>query len=150
MRPAGCNYLEGKVPSSPGKGTSRLNGRGVLSHCESDGSRKQSTGLTNRDRIPKVGDLRGLRLIRWSLEAGMMEEGLVQPRFVETPQPGDFESAFPHILLTELDRKVARCGHSFLRYADDAHLDPTRFLTERLKLGLNEAGSAVDWPSFAS
>lgn len=107
----------------------------------------------------KVRDPRVLRLIRRYLEAGMMEGGLVQPRLEGTPQGGPLSPLLSNILLTELDREVEKRGHSFCRFADDANiyvkskkagvrvkLGITRFLTERLKLVVNEAKSAVDRP----
>jgi len=58
-----------------------------------------------------------------------------------------------------MDRELARRGHRFVRYADDCNVyvrskragqrvkqGLTRFLTERLKLKVNEEKSAVDRP----
>ncbi len=67
----------------------------------------------------KVGDARVLALIRRYLEAGMMVEGLVQPRTEGTPQGGPLSPLLSNILLTELDRELERRGHTFCRYADD-------------------------------
>ena len=63
------------------------------------------------------------------------------------------------ILLTELDRGLDRRGHAFCRYADDCTIyvgsqaagervlaGISQILTERLKLKVNEAKSAVARP----
>ena len=95
----------------------------------------------------KIGDARVLKLIRRYLQAGMMADGLVQPRTEGTPQGGPLSPLLSNILLSELDRELERRGHAFCRYADDcniyvgseragARLLPslTGFLAERLKL----------------
>ena len=107
----------------------------------------------------KVRDPRVLLLIRRYLEAGMMDGGLIQPRVEGTPQGGPLSPLLSNILLTELDRELEKRGHSFCRFADDSNVyvkskragervkqGITRFLTERLKLVVNEAKSAVDRP----
>src|SRR5438067_5856889 len=107
----------------------------------------------------RVGDARVLRLIRRYLEAGMMAEGLVQPRTEGTPQGGPLSPLLSNILLTDLDRELERRGHTFCRYADDCNIyvasaragvgllqHLTRFLSERLKLTVNAAKSAVARP----
>jgi RNA-directed DNA polymerase len=107
----------------------------------------------------KVGDERVLKLIRRYLEAGMMAEGLMSPRTEGTPQGGPLSPLLSNILLTDLDRELERRGHSFCRYADDCNVyvrskaagervmaSLTRFLSERLKLTVNQAKSAVARP----
>ena len=107
----------------------------------------------------EVRDPRVLLLIRRYLEAGMMEGGLIQPRLEGTPQGGPLSPLLSNILLTELDQELEKRGHSFCRFADDSNVyvkskragervkqGITRFLTERLKLVVNEAKSAVDRP----
>jgi len=107
----------------------------------------------------RVGDARVLRLIRRYLEAGMMAEGLVQPRTEGTPQGGPLSPLLSNILLTDLDRELERRGHTFCRYADDCNIyvasaragvgllqHVTRFLSERLKLTVNASKSAVARP----
>jgi group II intron reverse transcriptase/maturase len=106
-----------------------------------------------------VGDRRVLQLIRRYLEAGMMAEGLVSPRREGTPQGGPLSPLLSNILLTDLDRELERRGHAFCRYADDCNIyvrsrqagervlaSLTRFLTQRLKLKVNAAKSAVARP----
>jgi group II intron reverse transcriptase/maturase len=107
----------------------------------------------------KIGDTRVLKLIRRYLEAGMMADGLVQPRTEGTPQGGPLSPLLSNILLTELDRELERRGHAFCRYADDCNIyvgseragmgllhSLTGFLDERLKLKVNGAKSAVARP----
>ena len=107
----------------------------------------------------KVEDGRVLKLIRRYLEAGMMAEGVVSPRTQGTPQGGPLSPLLSNILLTDLDRELERRGHAFCRYADDCNIyvrswaagervlaGISQFLTERLKLTVNEAKSAVARP----
>src|SRR5579864_7796127 len=64
-----------------------------------------------------------------------------------------------NLVLDELDRELERRGHRFVRYADDCNIyvrseragqrvmeSITRFITQRLKLKVNEAKSAVARP----
>jgi group II intron reverse transcriptase/maturase len=107
----------------------------------------------------KIGDARVLTLIRRYLQAGMMADGLVQPRTEGTPQGGPLSPLLSNILLTDLDRELERRGHAFCRYADDCNIyvgseragvelltSLTQFLAERLKLTVNHAKSAVARP----
>jgi RNA-directed DNA polymerase len=107
----------------------------------------------------KIGDARVLTLIRRYLEAGMMADGLVQPRTEGTPQGGPLSPLLSNILLTELDRELERRGHAFCRYADDCNIYVgseragvrlmqrlTGFLERRLKLQVNASKSAVARP----
>ena len=107
----------------------------------------------------KIGDARVLSLIRRYLEAGMMADGLVQPRTEGTPQGGPLSPLLSNILLTDLDRELERRGHAFCRYADDCNIyvasrragvellhSLTGLLAERLKLTVNQAKSAVARP----
>ena len=108
---------------------------------------------------PKIGDARVLTLIRRYLAAGMMVDGLVQPRTEGTPQGGPLSPLRSNILLTDLDRELERRGHAFCRYADDCNIyvgseragagllqSLTRFLAERLKLMVSASKSAVARP----
>jgi len=107
----------------------------------------------------RIGDARVLKLIRRYLGAGMMADGLVQPRQQGTPQGGPLSPLLSNILLTALDRELERRGHAFCRYADDCNIyvasertgvgllqSLTEFLAERLKLKVNMAKSAVARP----
>jgi RNA-directed DNA polymerase len=70
----------------------------------------------------RVHDVRVLKLIRRFLEAGMMQEGLVTARTEGTPQGGPLSPLLSNILLTDLDRELARRGLAFCRYADDCNV----------------------------
>lgn len=107
----------------------------------------------------RIGDARVLTLTRRYLQAGMMADGLLQPRTEGTPQGGPLSPLLSNILLTDLDRELERRGHAFCRYADDCNIYVgseragvgllqrlTVFLAERLKLKVNEAKSAVARP----
>ena len=107
----------------------------------------------------KVKDRRVLKLIDSYLKAGMFEGGITSPRQEGTPQGGPLSPLLSNILLDELDKELEKRGHAFCRYADDANIyvatrksgervmaSVTRYLSERLKLTVNQAKSAVDRP----
>ena len=107
----------------------------------------------------KIGDKQVLRLIRRYLQAGLMTGGIVTARSEGTPQGGPLSPLMSNILLDDLDKELERRGHAFCRYADDCNVyvrsqhagervmaSLTCFLTERLKLTVNGAKSAVDRP----
>lgn len=107
----------------------------------------------------RVADKRLLRLIRAFLNAGVMENGLVSPSVEGTPQGGPLSPLMSNVVLDELDRELERRGHRFGRYADDANIyvrseraglrvmeSIKRFITQKLKLKVNEAKSAVARP----
>src|SRR5246500_426174 len=107
----------------------------------------------------RVGDKRLLKLIRAFLNAGVMENGLVSPSVEGTPQGGPLSPLLSNLVLDELDRELERRGHRFVRYADDSNIyvrsekagrrvmeSISRFITQKLKLKVNEAKSAVARP----
>ena len=107
----------------------------------------------------RVSDKRVLKLIRGFLNAGVMEDGLVRPVDEGTPQGGPLSPLLSNLVLDDLDKELSRRGHRFCRYADDCNIyvrsrragervmaSVTRFLTEKLKLKVNEAKSAVALP----
>jgi len=107
----------------------------------------------------RVEDKRLLKLIRAFLNAGVMENGLVSPSVEGTPQGGPLSPLLSNLVLDELDRELERRGLRFVRYADDCNIyvrseragqrvmeSVTRFITQRLKLKVNEAKSAVARP----
>jgi RNA-directed DNA polymerase len=107
----------------------------------------------------RVEDKRLLKLIRAFLNAGVMENGLVSPSVEGTPQGGPLSPLLSNLVLDELDRELERRGHRFVRYADDCNFyvgseragqrvmeSITRFITQKLKLKVNEAKSAVAQP----
>jgi len=111
-------------------------------------------------RIAKrIEDRRLLKLIRAFLNAGVMENGLVSPSVEGTPQGGPLSPLLSNLVLDELDRELERRGHRFVRYADDCNVyvrseragqrvmeSVTQFITQKLRLKVNEAKSAVARP----
>jgi RNA-directed DNA polymerase len=104
----------------------------------------------------EVADTRVLGLIRRFLEAGLMRDGLVQPRREGTPQGGPLSPLLSNIMLTDLDRELERRGHAFVRYADDCNVylgsraaaehafeTTRRYLESELKLQVNLDKSGV-------
>ena len=88
-----------------------------------------------------------------------MENGLVSPSVEGTPQGGPLSPLLSNLVLDELDRELEQRGHRFVRYADDCNIyvrseragqrvmnSITRFITQKLKLKVNEAKSAVARP----
>ena len=118
----------------------------------------------NHDRLmgqiaKRVEDKRLLKLIRGFLNAGVMENGLVSPSVEGTPQGGPLSPLLSNLVLDELDRELERRGHRFVRYADDSNIyvrseragqrvmeSISRFITQTLRLKVNEAKSAVARP----
>lgn len=107
----------------------------------------------------QIKDKRILKLIRMYLQAGIMEGGVVSPRSEGTPQGGPLSPLLSNVLLDELDKELERRGHKFVRYADDCNIyvrsrragervldGVQRFLSEKLRLTVNRAKSAVDRP----
>src|SRR6516162_7390663 len=107
----------------------------------------------------RVEDKRLLKLIRAFLNAGVMENGLVSPSVEGTPQGGPISPLLSNLVLDELDQELERRGHRFVRYADDCNIyvrseragqrvmeSITRFITQKLKLKVNQAKSAVARP----
>ena len=118
----------------------------------------------NHDRLmgalaKRIRDKRVLTLIRAFLKAGVMENGLVSGAEEGTPQGGPLSPLLSNIVLDELDRELKRRGHRFVRYADDCNIyvrskeagnrvmaSISKFITEKLKLKVNAAKSAVAQP----
>src|SRR5262245_2357843 len=118
----------------------------------------------NHDRLmgqiaQRVADRRLLKLIRAFLNVGVMENGLISPSVEGTPQGGPLSPLLSNLVLDELDQELERRGHRFVRYADDCNIyvrseragqrvmkSITRFITQKLKLKVNEAKSAVARP----
>jgi len=107
----------------------------------------------------KVGDRQVLSLIDSYLKAGILEGGLTTARLEGTPQGGPLSPLLSNILLDELDKELEKRGHAFCRYADDCNIyvatrtsgarvmsSITGYLSERLKLTVNQGKSAVDRP----
>ena len=107
----------------------------------------------------RIEDKRLLKLIRAFLHAGVRENGLVSPSVEGTPQGGPLSPLLSNLVLDDLDRELERRGHRFVRYADDSNIyvrskragqrvmeSLTRFITQKLKLKVNETKSAVARP----
>jgi RNA-directed DNA polymerase len=103
-----------------------------------------------------IKDKRLLKLLRAFLNAGLMADGVVQPRKEGTPQGGPLSPLLANLLLTDLDRELEKRGHCFVRYADDCNIyvqsrragervleSVTKFLSKKLKLKVNKEKSAV-------
>jgi RNA-directed DNA polymerase len=107
----------------------------------------------------RVADKRVLKLIRAFLNAGVMEDGLVRPVDEGTPQGGPLSPLLSNLMLNDLDKELTRRGLRFCRYADDCNIyvrsrragervmaSVSRFLTDKLRLKVNETKSAVAAP----
>ena len=118
----------------------------------------------NHDRLmnrlaTKIKDKRVLKLIRKFLKAGIMTDGLVSSSEEGTPQGGPLSPLLSNIVLDELDKELERRGLKFVRYADDFVIylkskragervkkNITKFITNKLRLKVNEEKSAVSHP----
>lgn len=107
----------------------------------------------------RTNDKRVLKTIRAYLNAGVMENGLVQTQEEGTPQGGPLSPLLSNVMLDVLDKELERRGHKFVRYADDNNIyvaseragkrvmqSITSFLTRKLRLKVNAEKSAVDRP----
>ena len=109
----------------------------------------------------RVDDKRLLKLLRAYLNAGVLENGMVQPTDEGVPQGGPLSPLLSNLLLDELDRELEKRKLLFVRYADDCNIyvaseragqrvmeSVTRFLSKRLRLQVNKEKSAVGKPSW--
>lgn len=107
----------------------------------------------------RVKDKKILLLIRRYLQSGVMEDGLVKATEEGTPQGGPLSPLLSNIMLDDFDRELEKRGLRFARYADDCNIyvksekagqrvmeATARYLTEKLKLKVNQQKSAVDNP----
>jgi RNA-directed DNA polymerase len=108
----------------------------------------------------RVHDKRLLALIGKMLKAKVvMPDGVVVSTEEGTPQGGPLSPLLSNIVLDELDHELARRGHRFVRYADDANIyvrseragqrvmaSVKTFIEKRLRLKVNEKKSAVARP----
>ena len=118
----------------------------------------------NHDRLmnrlaTKIKDKRVLKLIRKFLTAGIMTDGLVSSSDEGTPQGGPLSPLLSNIVLDELDKELESRGLKFVRYADDFVIylksrragervkkSITKFITNKLRLKVNEEKSEVSHP----
>ena len=108
----------------------------------------------------RVGDRRLLVLIGRLLKAKVvLPDGVVIDSEQGVPQGSPLSPLLSNIVLDELDRELARRGHRFVRYADDAKVyvsseraglrvmaSLTEFIERRLRLKVNQSKSAVARP----
>jgi RNA-directed DNA polymerase len=108
----------------------------------------------------RVGDRRLLVLIGRMLTAKVvLPDGVVIDSEQGVPQGSPLSPLLSNIVLDELDQELARRGHRFARYADDAKVyvrseraglrvmaSLTEFIERRLRLKINQAKSAVARP----
>ena len=108
------------------------------------------------DRLQKrVPDAGVIWLVRAYLRSGIMAGGVFWERTEGTPQGGPLSPLLANVLLDEVDKKLERLGHCFVRYADDANVYVRSRragkrvmalllkLYGRLRLKVNQAKSAV-------
>ena len=99
-------------------------------------------------------------LIRKYLVSGVMENGVVSPTKVGTPQGGNLSPLLSNIMLNELDKELEKRCLRFTRYADDCIIvvksekaanrvmeTITRFIEKKLGLKVNAIKSKVARPS---
>ncbi len=104
------------------------------------------------------GDL--VSLIRKYLVSGVMENGIVSPTKVGTPQGGNLSPLLSNIMLNELDKELEKRGLMFTRYADDCIIvvksekaanrvmeSITKFIEKKLGLKVNVEKSKVARPN---
>ena len=118
----------------------------------------------NHDRLmarimQRENDKALIKLIRSILTSDVMENGLVSPIDEGTPQGGPLSPLLSNLALDELDKELEKRGHKFVRYADDCNIyvqseragqrvmeGISQFITNKLKLKVNESKSAVAKP----
>lgn len=99
-------------------------------------------------------------LIRKYLVSGVMENGVVSPTKVGTPQGGNLSPLLSNIMLNELDKELEKRGLRFTRYADDCIIvvqsekaanrvmkSITKFIEKKLGLKVNMEKSKVARPN---
>jgi group II intron reverse transcriptase/maturase len=108
----------------------------------------------------RVGDRRLLVLVGRMLKAKVvLPDGVVIDSEQGVPQGSPLSPLLSNIVLDELDQELARRGHRFVRYADDAKVyvrseragqrvmaSLTEFVEGRLRLRVNRSKSAVARP----
>lgn len=98
-------------------------------------------------------------LIRKYLVSGVMENGIISPTKVGTPQGGNLSPLLSNIMLNELDKELEKRGLRFTQYADDCIIvvksekaanrvmeSITKFIEKKLGLKVNVEKSKVARP----
>ena len=99
-------------------------------------------------------------IIRKYLVSGVMENGVINPTKVGTPQGGNLSPLLSNIMLNELDKELEKRGLRFTRYADDCIIvvqsekaanrvmeSITKFIEKKLGLKVNVEKSKVARPN---
>lgn len=99
-------------------------------------------------------------LIRKYLVSGVMENGVVSPTKIGTPQGGNLSPLLSNIMLNELDKELEKRGLRYTRYADDCIIvvqsekaanrvmeSITKFIERKLGLKVNAEKSKVARPN---
>lgn len=107
----------------------------------------------------EIKDKRVISLIRKYLQAGVVENGIVNKTLRGVPQGGPLSPLMSNIMLDVLDKELELRGLCFVRYADDCNVyvrskraahrvmtSITNFIENKLKLVVNEEKSSVCKP----
>ncbi len=99
-------------------------------------------------------------LIRKYLVSGVMENGVVSPTKIGTPQGGNLSPLLSNVMLNELDKELDRRGLRYTRYADDCIIvvqsekaanrvmeSITKFIEKKLGLKVNAEKSKIARPN---
>ena len=118
----------------------------------------------NHDRLmarlkSRCRDADLLRLVNRFLKAGVSVAGIIEATTMGVPQGGPLSPVLANVVLDELDWELDRRGHRFARYADDCNIlvkskragqrvmaSVTRYVSDTLRLTVNQLKSAVDRP----
>ena len=118
----------------------------------------------NHDRLmarlkSRCPDADLLRRVNRFLKAGVSVAGNIEVTTLGVPQGGPLSPVLANVVLDELDWELDRRGHRFARYADDCNIlvgskragervmaSVTRFVSDTLRLTVNQLKSAVDRP----
>lgn len=118
----------------------------------------------NHDRLmarlkSRCRDADLLRLVNRFLKAGVSVAGSLEATTMGVPQGGPLSPVLANVVLDELDWELDRRGHRFARYADDCNIlvkskragqrvmaSVTRYVSDTLRLTVNQLKSAVDRP----
>lgn len=107
----------------------------------------------------EVKDIRVISLIRKYLQAGVLENGIINRTLKGVPQGGPLSPLLSNIMLNELDKELEHRNLHFVRYADDCNIyvksrkaanrvmeNITNFIEKKLGLVVNKEKSAVGRP----
>ena len=108
----------------------------------------------------RINDAKTLRLIRQFLQAGVMENRLINPSEGGLPQGGPLSPVLSNVYLDKLDKELESRGLCFVRYADDCNIfvksemaanrvmkSVTSWLERKLKLKVSATKTKVVRPT---